>query len=139
MDVPESYVPIRTPARKLDATPLPQDSNGFSMQDENGDVQVPEIPGVAGLEFFKQEDAQYFSKLMGDERNDLDLSIEELKDRKIMRLLLKIKVFFTFVVYCIDTFFRMEHLLFVKLPCVRLRMVLDCLVLGPCLTKFFPF
>jgi splicing factor 3B subunit 1 len=42
MDVPENYEPIRTPARKLDQTPLPQEQQGFQMQE---DVQVPEIPG----------------------------------------------------------------------------------------------
>ncbi|KAJ3359756.1 Splicing factor 3B subunit 1 [Kappamyces sp. JEL0680] len=93
LEVPGSYVPIRTPSRKLDATPLPQvGENGFHMQEDVArNEAVPEIPGVSGLEFFKQEDAQYFSRLVGDERVDSDLTLDELKERKVMRLLLKIK------------------------------------------------
>ena len=95
MDVPEGYVPINTPARKLDATPLPSSASGFHMQDSDEIMEkpaVPEIPGISGLEFFKEEDAQYFARLMRDERGDGELSLDELKERKIMRLLLKIKV-----------------------------------------------
>ena len=100
MDVPTGYVPINTPARKLDATPLPTSSggaSGFYMQDQvqgggMGDQPaVPEIPGISGLAFFKEEDATYFSSLVGDERGDAELTLDELKERKIMRLLLKIK------------------------------------------------
>jgi splicing factor 3B subunit 1 len=85
LEEPASYKPIRTPARKLQETPL-QNQN-FQMQE---DVQTPDIPGVNGLEFFKQEDAQHFSKLM-DNKEENELSLDELKERKIMRLLLKIK------------------------------------------------
>ncbi|KAJ1306715.1 hypothetical protein OPQ81_007705 [Rhizoctonia solani] len=49
-----------------------------------------EIPGVGSLAFFKAEDAQYFSKILKEE-DESDLSVDELKERKIMRLLLKIK------------------------------------------------
>ena len=42
------------------------------------------------LPFLKPEDAQYFSKLLEDVDENL-LSAEEQKERKIMRLLLKIK------------------------------------------------
>ncbi|KAI9327050.1 armadillo-type protein [Obelidium mucronatum] len=94
LDPPASYVPIRTPARKLMATPTPMaGSGGFVMQDETQEKPFevpPEIAGVGSLQFFKQEDMQYFGKLL-DERDDMDLNIEEIKERKIMRLLLKIK------------------------------------------------
>jgi splicing factor 3B subunit 1 len=69
----------------LQETPIANES--FQMQE---DVATPEIPGVQGLEFFKSEDAHHFSKLM-DHKQESELSIEELKERKIMRLLLKIK------------------------------------------------
>lgn len=49
-----------------------------------------EIPGVGSLAFFKAEDAHYFSKILKEE-DESDLPVEELKERKIMRLLLKIK------------------------------------------------
>jgi splicing factor 3B subunit 1 len=103
VEPPASYVPIRTPARKLMATPTPipgQMGAGFMMQEEvpsalAGGAQAgydvpPEIAGVGQLQFFKPEDMQHFAKLM-DNKNEDELSIEELKERKIMRLLLKIK------------------------------------------------
>ena len=99
---PEGYAPIRTPTRKLQATPMGQ--SGFMMQDEfsGGDVAAalatPELPtdieGVGQLAFFKQEDAAYFAKILPGKDGEVDesgLSMEELKERKIMRLLLKIK------------------------------------------------
>ncbi|ORY44430.1 splicing factor 3B subunit 1 [Rhizoclosmatium globosum] len=94
IEPPSSYVPIRTPARKLMATPTPMaGSGGFVMQDEMQEKPFevpPEIAGIGNLQFFKQEDMQYFGKLL-DERDDMELNIEEIKERKIMRLLLKIK------------------------------------------------
>ncbi|KAI8811744.1 splicing factor 3B subunit 1 [Cladochytrium replicatum] len=100
LDPPATYVPIRTPARKLMATPTPMPGimgAGFMMLEEDpikatlgaGDL-VPEIPGVGTLQFFKPEDAQHFAKLL-DQKDDMELSVDELKERKIMRLLLKIK------------------------------------------------
>lgn len=47
--------------------------------------------GGQQLPFMKPEDAQYFDKLLVDVDEDA-LSPEELKERKIMKLLLKIKV-----------------------------------------------
>jgi len=90
---PETYVPIRTPARKLMATP----SHGgetpgglYQMPDEDrGQVfDVPETP--EGLPEMKPEDYQYFAPLLkpGD---DEALTTEERLERKIMRLLLKVK------------------------------------------------
>lgn len=99
LDPPPGYAPIRTPARKLMSTPAPITSTagfgGFMMQEpENARAmgkQLPtEIPGVGDLQFFKAEDMAYFGKLVdgGDENA---MSVEELKERKIMRLLLKVK------------------------------------------------
>lgn len=96
LEPPATYVPIRTPARKLMATPTPvagQFGAGFVMQDENQAAPFevpPELASIGSLQFFKPEDMKHFGKLL-DERDDLDLTVEELKERKIMRLLLKIK------------------------------------------------
>ncbi|KAI9029948.1 splicing factor 3B subunit 1 [Phycomyces nitens] len=93
LDPPHGYVPIRTPARKLMATPTPMGDSGFMMQD---DVRQPimelpqEIPGVGSLPFFKDEDMQHFGKLL-EQRDETAMSVEDLKERKIMRLLLRIK------------------------------------------------
>jgi splicing factor 3B subunit 1 len=92
---PPGYEPLRAPAKRVapSATPLP--TGGF-MNQEPVDAramgkQLPsEIPGVGDLQFFKSEDMQYFGKLV-DGADENDLSVEELKQRKIMRLLLKVK------------------------------------------------
>jgi splicing factor 3B subunit 1 len=92
---PPGYEPLRAPAKRVapSATPLP--TGGF-MNQEPVDAramgkQLPsEIPGVGDLQFFKNEDMQYFGKLV-DGADENDLSVEELKQRKIMRLLLKVK------------------------------------------------
>ncbi|KAG0641534.1 armadillo-type protein [Tuber brumale] len=99
LEPPPGYAPIRTPARKLISTPAPMASSsgigGFMMQEpENARIlgkQMPtDIPGVGDLQFFKAEDMVYFGKLVdgGDENS---MTVEELKERKIMRLLLKVK------------------------------------------------
>ncbi|KAI7854964.1 splicing factor 3B subunit 1 [Circinella umbellata] len=93
LEPPAGYQPIRTPARKLMATPTPMGESGFMMQEESRGVamDIPqEIPGVGNLPFFKDEDMQHFGKLL-EERNEEEMSVDELKERKIMRLLLRIK------------------------------------------------
>lgn len=99
LEPPPGYEPIRAAARKLMATPAPVASangyGGFMMQEpENARVmgkQLPtEIPGVGDLQFFKAEDMAYFGKLV-DGADENQMSVEELKERKIMRLLLKVK------------------------------------------------
>ncbi|TDH72067.1 hypothetical protein CCR75_008666 [Bremia lactucae] len=97
LDPPSSYVPIRTPSRKLLATPTPMGQTpGFAMQAtparEDYGVPIVETPSADGsaMPFIKPEDYQYFGKLM-DEVNEDDLDPEAAMERKIMRLLLKIK------------------------------------------------
>lgn len=51
---------------------------------------VTEVPGVKDLQFFKEQDSKYFGKLL-DNKDEKDLSVDELKERKIMRLLLRVK------------------------------------------------
>ncbi|KAJ6812244.1 splicing factor 3B subunit 1-like [Iris pallida] len=91
LDPPASYVPIRTPARKLLATPTPMGTPLYAIPEENRGQQfdVPkEAPG--GLPFMKPEDYQYFGSLLNEEEEE-QLSPEEQKERKIMKLLLKVK------------------------------------------------
>ena len=91
LDPPASYVPIRTPARKLLATPTPMGTPLYAIPEENRGQQfdVPkEAPG--GLPFMKPEDYQYFGALLNEEDEE-QLSPEEQKERKIMKLLLKVK------------------------------------------------
>ncbi|KAG3179472.1 Splicing factor 3B subunit 1 [Phytophthora cactorum] len=96
LDPPSSYVPIRTPSRKLLATPTPMGQTpGFAMQAtparEDYGVPVGTPSGGDGtMPFIKPEDYQYFGKLM-DEVDEENLDPEAAKERKIMRLLLKIK------------------------------------------------
>ncbi|XP_078446636.1 splicing factor [Wolffia australiana] len=91
LEPPASYVPIRTPARKLLATPTPLGTPLYAIPEENRGQQfdVPkEAPG--GLPFMKPEDYQYFGALLNEEDEE-QLSPEEQKERKIMKLLLKVK------------------------------------------------
>ncbi|KAF1997620.1 ARM repeat-containing protein [Amniculicola lignicola CBS 123094] len=75
---------------------LPVGYAGFLIPEVDGSAmsmvnQLPtDIPGVGDLQFFKEEDKKYFGKLV-DGADEAELSHEELRERKIMRLLLKIK------------------------------------------------
>ncbi|RZC41331.1 SF3b1 and/or CTD domain containing protein [Asbolus verrucosus] len=90
---PAGYIPIRTPARKLTATPTPivNTPQGFFIQQEDKTAKyIDNQPKGQNLPFMKPEDAQYFDKLLVDVDEEA-LSPEEQKERKIMKLLLKIK------------------------------------------------
>ncbi|KAM0903545.1 hypothetical protein ACQ4PT_018593 [Festuca glaucescens] len=91
LEPPASYQPIRTPARKLLATPTPLTTPLYNIPEENRGQQydVPrEMSG--GLPDMKPEDYQYFGPLL-DEDNEEQLTPEEQKERKIMKLLFKVK------------------------------------------------
>ena len=93
MQAPANYQPIRTPARKLTATPTPLNmGTGFRMQtDERGNVKgVIEEQPPGNLPSLKPDDYQYFDKLLVDV-DETTLSADESRERKIMKLLLKIK------------------------------------------------
>ena len=98
LEPPPGYEPVRTAARRAIAASVPQSANGiggFMMQEPENPrsmgKQLPtEIPGVGDLQFFKTEDMQYFGKLV-DGADENAMSVDELKERKIMRLLLKVK------------------------------------------------
>jgi splicing factor 3B subunit 1 len=96
---PPGYAPMIAP-RKMMATPITE-VGGFQIQESSDAAaaaaaaglapELPtEIPGVGNLAFFKAEDAQYFAKILKEE-DETELSVDEMKERKIMRLLLKIK------------------------------------------------
>lgn len=96
---PPGYAPSTMP-RKLTATPVTE-VGGFQIQESSDAAamaaaaglapELPtEIPGVGSLAFFKAEDAEYFAKILKEE-DETELSVDEMKERKIMRLLLKIK------------------------------------------------
>ena len=89
---PANYQPIRTPARKLTATPTPMGMSGFHFQMEENKVKVVESlqPTGANMPYMKMEDTQYFSKLLEDV-DETQLGADEQREREIMRLLLKIK------------------------------------------------
>ncbi|KAK5936645.1 U2 snRNP component prp10 [Knufia obscura] len=98
LEPPPGYEPIRNYAKRAQVPSAASSSGtigGFMMQEPENPrsmgKQLPtEIPGVGDLQFFKAEDMTYFGKLVdGAEENTL--SVEELKERKIMRLLLKVK------------------------------------------------
>mmetsp|Transcript_112000 Transcript_112000/g.167681 ORF Transcript_112000/g.167681 Transcript_112000/m.167681 type:complete len:1270 (-) Transcript_112000:264-4073(-) len=107
---PQNYVPLRTPGRKLLATPTPMamTPQGFQMEipvEQRQDASVQEIreaygvplaptaseTGDAGaLPYIKPEDMQYFGRLM-EEADEDKLTKEEANERRILTLLLKIK------------------------------------------------
>ncbi|EPT00672.1 hypothetical protein FOMPIDRAFT_1121978 [Fomitopsis schrenkii] len=95
---PPGYAPLVRPPKF--ATPVTE-VGGFQIQEGSDAAAVAaaqglapelptEIPGVGSLAFFKAEDAQYFAKILKEE-DETELSVDEMKERKIMRLLLKIK------------------------------------------------
>ena len=94
IDPPAGYVPIRTPQRKLLATPTPLSATpGFSILSTPAREAygVPPTPSESAMPFIKPEDYQYFGKLLDESINEEDLPPDEMKERKIMKLLLKIK------------------------------------------------
>lgn len=93
VEPPVNYTPLSTSNRWT----VPAESDGFVMLEDTSarglamSKPLPtEIPGVGDLQYFKENDMKYFGKLL-DEEKDTYLSVEDLKERKVMRLLLKIK------------------------------------------------
>jgi len=107
---PANYIPLRTPSRKLLATPTPLSMTpaGFLMEvpiEQRTDTSISEIREAYGiplaqtasetgemgsLPFIKPEDMQYFGRLLEDADED-KMTKDESNERKIMALLLKIK------------------------------------------------
>jgi len=105
---PASYKPLRTPGRKLLATPTPMSMTpaGFQMEvpiEQRAETSIQEIREAYGvplaptseeapgnLPHIKPEDMQYFGRLVEEADSD-GLTKEEANERRIMALLLKIK------------------------------------------------
>ena len=94
LDPPPNYMPIRTPHRKLLATPTPLaiQTPGFAIQQtpSRDSYGITQLQGGDSMPFIKPEDYQYFGKLL-DEVDEDNLAADEFKEREIMELLLKIK------------------------------------------------
>merc|ERR1719359_1527110 len=88
---PANYQPIRKTVLST-PTPTPGGTPMFNIPDENAPkpYEVPSSPSVGELPMIKPEDYSYFAPLLSGESDD-NLSPEEAKERKIMRLLLKVK------------------------------------------------
>lgn len=102
IDPPSSYVPLRTPSRKLLATPTPLLQSGFTMAPtpDRSAYGIPELPGEqAGLgadassilPFIKPDEMQFFGHLLDKNVDEESLTTEERKERSIAQLLLRIK------------------------------------------------
>jgi splicing factor 3B subunit 1 len=63
---------------------------GFRMQTPDSKTQIVDLQPKGNLPMMKPDDMQYFDKLLVDVDEDT-LPPEEQKERKIMKLLLKIK------------------------------------------------
>jgi hypothetical protein len=78
---PDAYVPIRTPARKLMATPTPGPGQtplyGLPQEQRNLQQDMPATP--AGLPFVKPEDYQYFAPLLKEDEEFEDITPEEAR------------------------------------------------------------
>ena len=63
---PAGYVPIRTPARKLTATPTPMAGTpmGFRMQTPDSKTHIVDMQPKGNLPILKPDDMQYFDKLL---------------------------------------------------------------------------
>lgn len=95
MEVPADYEPLRTPNKKLLETPTPLSfTPGFSIQETPISLDAYGISDTGAsdgsMPHIKPEDYQYFGKLMKKDNLD-ESSEEEIKERKIMELLLKVK------------------------------------------------
>uniref|UniRef100_A0A7S1IV74 TOG domain-containing protein n=1 Tax=Eutreptiella gymnastica TaxID=73025 RepID=A0A7S1IV74_9EUGL len=91
LEPPAGYEPIRTPARKYTATPTPF-SPGYQIPDDETDDDRVDVPKSLGpnLPDLKPEDYNFFSALLTPKDED-EMAPEELRDTKIMKLLLKVK------------------------------------------------
>jgi splicing factor 3B subunit 1 len=84
---PSNYVPTRTPIRKCMATPTPLRSpSGYAIPEETVTSTMSQTPSIS----MKMADLMLFKDILVDTPAD-QLTQEEIKDRKIMKLLLKVK------------------------------------------------
>ena len=66
LDPPPGYQPVRTPARKLQATPTPYGGTTplYQIPEEDRGQQFDVPQEIEGLPELKPEDHQYFGKLL---------------------------------------------------------------------------
>ena len=98
LEPPAGYVPITTPTQKLLSTPtpiggtpvyqMPTSSEGTAAGAGTGLTIPASLQG--DIPEMKPEDYQFFGKLL-KEVDEEELSFEEAKERRIMKLLLKVK------------------------------------------------
>lgn len=85
---PIGYVPLITPSRKLTSTP---NVNATLSSHLNAPPVHAESLSVADdLPLLKYEDLQYFGPLL-DKVDEAELSLDDMKKRKVLKLLLKLK------------------------------------------------
>jgi len=89
VDPPASYKPAPN-ARRMMATPTPLAHGVYQIPEENPLLKQELPAAVEDLPFTKPEDMQYFGALLEDKKDE-EMSAEEQKERRIMKLLLKIK------------------------------------------------
>eukprot|EP01080_Neovahlkampfia_damariscottae_P011348 gene11348-4516_t len=92
LEPPSGYVPP-TPSRKLMATPSSDSSSSYyKMPDEmkKEEYGITLLPSGQEMPNIKPEDLKHFSKLLEEVDEDL-LTKEEIKERKVMELILNIK------------------------------------------------
>uniref|UniRef100_A0A182T461 Splicing factor 3B subunit 1 domain-containing protein n=1 Tax=Anopheles maculatus TaxID=74869 RepID=A0A182T461_9DIPT len=87
---PSDYNPTETLNHQLTITPDTDTRTGFFMQTENVKPKFEDNMMKRNLPFMKPDDTQFFGKLLIDV-DEYSLTVEELKERQIMNLLLKIK------------------------------------------------
>lgn len=97
LDPPEGFTNI---GRDFNLQELKTQNVGYMIPEESNasnkilkDSVVTNVPGIRDLQYFKEEDTKYFGKLLKaeDASNKTELTIDEVKERKVMKLLLKIK------------------------------------------------
>lgn len=96
LEPPPDYKPIRIKAHK--ATSAQEDQpTGYTILEDTSHLArqaAPDLPsqitGVGELAYFKESDMKYFGKLV-QEPDEKGLSSEEVKERKVLRLLLRVK------------------------------------------------
>ncbi|OUM51684.1 hypothetical protein BVG19_g804 [[Candida] boidinii] len=99
--LPSDYKPINDSLPDLTEFNKSNDAVGYMLPEESSiatefkaanPALINEVPGLRDLQFFKETDMRRFGKLITTrDIPNKDLSPEELKERKIMKLLLKIK------------------------------------------------
>lgn len=101
LEAPSGYVPLRTPSRKLTATPT-SSTRGFMMGIEStpglGLIQTSSLSGISQddvISLLKPDDYPFFSKIVTTNEVDLetseDLSVDTIRELKLLKLLIRIK------------------------------------------------